>query len=516
MRPVAVVPDEAPVTDAGRRPRPEAPPQDRGNQAGVPCTMRAIEILLRFLPLLLSFRRDQRRWLVFGRRSVRSAAFHQRRAERMVVLLAALGPTFVKLAQLFAGRADIIPEPYVGALGTLTDRVPGVSPDRIRASLIESYGAPPESVFEWFDVEPLAAASLGQVHRARVDGREVVVKVLRPGVERLVASDLRAARRILDLVAPRLNPPHVAGLRTVLDEFEIRVADEMDFRQEAQYARQVRRNFERSPNIRVPEVLDAYTRQRALVLEFIDGRRVDQLGDWITTGRVRADDVLRSVMELYVQMMLVDGLFHADPHPGNVFVDTAGRLTLLDFGMVVSVPVETRRLLVRTVFAAIKSDVEQVVDGFYGLGLIEPGADRATIVALAAQLIELANERTTAPERLERLSRLADEVMATLYDFPVLLPGNMVYFARTAALIEGLGVRYDARFNAIRFATPIVLRQRREILASLGEMPGSDRDVATAIGATLGALVAIVRRAGRDAVTTLASQLLPVLTEKSR
>jgi predicted unusual protein kinase regulating ubiquinone biosynthesis (AarF/ABC1/UbiB family) len=106
--------------------------------------------------------------------------------------------------------------------------------------------------------------------------------------------------------------------------------------------------------------------------------------------------------------------------------------------------------------------------------------------------------------------------MATLYDFPVLLPGDMVYFARTAALIEGLGVRYDARFNAIRFATPIVLRLRREILSSLGEPLGGERDVATAIGATLGSLVAIARRAGRDVVTTVAAQLIPVLTSRAR
>jgi predicted unusual protein kinase regulating ubiquinone biosynthesis (AarF/ABC1/UbiB family) len=478
--------------------------------------MRAFQILLRLLPVLISFRRDQRRWLIAGSRVERTPAFHATRAERLVATLASLGPTFVKLAQLFAGRADIIPEPYVSAIGTLTDRVPGVPQDRIRASLIESYGAPPETVFEFFDVQPLAAASLGQVHRARVDGREVVVKILRPGVEQLVAGDIRAARRILEWLAPRLNPPHVSGLRTVLDEFEKRVGDEMDFRQEARYAQQVRANFAGNPNIRVPEVIDAYTRQRALVLEYIDGRRVDQLGDWITTGRVQADDVLRSVMELYVQMMMVDGLFHADPHPGNVFVDTEGRLTLLDFGMVVEVPVETRRTLVRTVFASIRGDVESTVDGFYALGLIEPGADRATIVTLAAQLITLANERTTATERLERLSRLADDVMATLYDFPVLLPGDMVYFARTAALIEGLGVRYDARFNAIRFATPIVLRLRREILASLGEPLGGQPDVATAIGATLGSLVAIAKRASREVVTTLAANLIPALSSRSR
>ncbi len=483
---------------------------------GVSSSMRVIQILFRCLPLLLSFRRDLKRWLFFGAKTPRTPAFHAMRAERMVGTLASLGPTFVKLAQLFAGRADIIPEPYVSAIGTLTDRVPTVPADRIRASLIDSYGAPPETVFEEFDVIPLAAASLGQVHRARVDGRDVVVKVLRPGVEKLVAGDIKAARQILEFLAPRLNPPHVQGLRTVLIEFEKRVADEMDFRQEARCAQAVRKNFAANPSIRIPEVLDAYTRQRALVLEFIDGRRVDQLGDWITTGRVKPDDVLRSVMELYVKMMMIDGLFHADPHPGNVFVDTQGRVTLLDFGMVVEVPVHTRRTLVQTVFASIRGDVEAVVDGFYALGLIEPNADRASIVTLAGQLIALASERTTATERMDRLAKLADEVMATLYDFPVLLPGDMVYFARTAALIEGLGVRYDSRFNSISFATPIVLRLRREILASLGDQLGAERDVATVIGATLGSLVAIARRAGRDVVTTLASQLIPALTAPAK
>jgi predicted unusual protein kinase regulating ubiquinone biosynthesis (AarF/ABC1/UbiB family) len=159
---------------------------------------------------------------------------------------------------------------------------------------------------------------------------------------------------------------------------------------------------------------------------------------------------------------------------------------LLDFGMVVEVPTETRRQLVRTVFAAISKDVPGVVDGFYGLGLIEPGASREVIHALASQLIALASARTTAQERIEHVTRLADEVVGTLYDFPVQLPPDMVYFARTAALIEGLGVRYDPRFNPVAFATPIALRFRGPILRSLGEGIRIPTDFPGAVGAVAG------------------------------
>ncbi len=438
------------------------------------------------MPLLLSFARDRRRWLVGGQGALRSPAFHVARAERLAATIARIGPTFVKLTQLFAGRADLIPSPYVEAISTLTDRVPPVEWPAIQAVLRASYGRAPEELFDTIDPMPLAAASLGQVHRATVGGRDVVIKVLRPGVEATIAADLRIARWVLRQVAPRLRPPHVTGLGSVLDEFERRVAEEMDFRQEARFATTIRGNFAHNPSVRVPEVFAELTRQRTLVLEYIEGKRIDRLDGAVTTGRLAPEQALRTVMELYVQMMLVDGLFHADPHPGNILVDESGRVVLLDFGMVVEVPPATRRALVGTVFSAIAKDVDGVVDGFHDLGLIEEGASRELIATLARELITLAGMRTTAEERIGRVTRLADEVVETLYDFPVQLPPAMVYFARTAALIEGLGVRYDPRFNAVDFATPIALRFRGSILRSLGESVRIPTDVPGAIGAMAG------------------------------
>ena len=458
--------------------------------------MRALVILRHLLPLILSALRDRRRWLVAGGPVARTPDFHRNRAARLVASFAALGPSFVKLAQLFAGRADLLPEPYLSAITALVDRVPPVPVDDVERVILESYGRPASELFEWFDRTPLAAASLGQVHRARHGGQEVVIKVLRPGVETLVASDIRVALRLLTLVERRISNPHLRTLRTAVEQFALHIHEEMDFRHEAENAEAVRANFAGNRNVAVPRIVPELVRQRTLVMEYMEGTRIDALDASIAAGRMDPGAVVRRVIELYMQMMLVDGLFHADPHPGNLLVARDGTLVLLDFGMVVRVAVETRRSLVSTAFAGIRRDVEGVVDGFHALGLVAPGAERARIRALVELLFSVADSRSAA---VERAQLLADEVMANLYDFPVELPGEMVYFARTAALIEGVGIRYDPRFNAALFATPVALRMRSRIVASLG-MGGvaPTDDLPALLGGALGAVALIVARAGRE------------------
>ena len=236
--------------------------------------------------------------------------------------------------------------------------------------------------------------------------------------------------------------------------------------------------------------------QRALVLEYCPGRRVDRLEEWVAEGRVKPDRLVRDVMELYATMMLVHGLFHADPHPGNMHVAADGRIILLDFGMVVRVPIELRRELVAAIFAAIRRDPDALAESFHRLGLVTTNADPAMIRGLAAMLLAIADRRTTTRERVELL---ANEVMAELYDWPIVLPSQLVYFARTASLIEGLGNHYDSHFNALAFATPIALRLRGPILDSL--YPEGSRptiDPARAFGAALGAVARIVKQASSD------------------
>lgn len=463
--------------------------------------MRTLLVLSRVLPFILSFRRDVRRWIVIGRPAKRSKAFHARRAERLVATIAVLGPSFVKIAQVFAGRADLLPEPYLSAVSTLTDRVPPVPVEQIEGVVQEAYGCSVNEIFTDWSRVPLASASLGQVHRARYLDVDVVVKVLRPRIERTVESDVRASALILRWAERFFPNPHVLGLRAILGEFARRIGDEMDFRKEGEYAERIRTNFAFNPKVSVPIVFAELTRQRVIVLEYMAGTRIDALAPLIASGEVDTGYLVRTVMELYVQMMLVDGFFHADPHPGNLLWGDDGRVVLLDFGLVVDVPQSTRLALVRTVFAAIKKDANAVVDGFYGLGIVQRDVDRRVIVRLVETLLGIAFERTTAQERIAFVERelLTDQVLETLYDFPVTLPPDMVYFARTAALIEGLGARYDARFNALLVVAPIALKMRHEILSSLGEIDRAEsHDPVQALSGFLRAAGGIVSRAARE------------------
>ena len=469
--------------------------------------MRTLVIVVRLLPFVLSFARDLRRWLVAGRPLPRTAEFHARRARRLAAAVAQLGPTFVKLAQVFASRADIIPEPYLSALGQLVDQVPPVPFAAVRRQIVSSYGRAPGELWDDFDPVPLAAASLGQVHRATHRGRAVVVKVLRPGVARLVAADVRAAERILTAVARRWPTRQVRSVQTVVAEFAVRTAEELDFRQEAAFAREVRANVAGRADVIVPEVIDEFTRERVLVLEFIEGRRIDRLDDWIASGRIHPRRLVQAVMELYLQMMLVDGLFHADPHPGNLLVTSDGRLVVLDFGMVVRVPRQLRIDLVETVFATIRRDVAAIVEGFDRLGALEPGASREEVASVVRTLLDLSNLRMTTSERIEHVL-LSENVMQQLYTAPLVLPSHLVYFARTASLIEGLGTRYDPYFNPVTFATPVVLRLRRRITASLRGVDAPPQDWVASIGSLVGDVAVVVHRAGREIASLVGSRVL--------
>jgi predicted unusual protein kinase regulating ubiquinone biosynthesis (AarF/ABC1/UbiB family) len=475
--------------------------------------MRTFLLLFRLLPFALSFARDRRRLLFWGPPARRTEAFHRVRAERLARMIPTLGPTFVKIGQVLSARPDVVPEPYLSELSTLTDRVPTVPFAQIEHELTAAYGAPVDEVFEAFQREPLAAGSLGQVYRARYRGEDVVVKVLRPGVEPVVEHDVLFVRRVLRFVERWWSHPQLRGLHVVIDEFERRIADEMDFRKEAAYARAIGQKFASNPRVVVPRVIDGMTHRRAMVMEFVEGTRVDRIDPLVALGVVDAERVVDEVVEAYIQMMLVDGLFHADPHPGNLLVRADGALVLLDFGMVIEVDPQMRHHLVHTALAAVRGDTDKVVDGFFKLGIVAPETDREIIRRLVALLLEM-TER--GAEIGEIQGALADEVMRLLYDWPVVLTGEMTYFGRAVALIEGLGAHHIPSFNPVRYVRPLLMKHRMAVLRALGPTDDETQDLAFALGLLTREVSRVVGNAARELVGVLATRIPSVFGAFSR
>jgi predicted unusual protein kinase regulating ubiquinone biosynthesis (AarF/ABC1/UbiB family) len=459
--------------------------------------MRALVVFGRLFPFVLAFLRDRRRFILFGRPLRRSEDRHRRRAERLTRTVADLGPAFIKLAQVFAARADILPEPYLSAIGTLTDQVPPLPPGVAETVIRSELGGDAGAVFDRFDAEPLAAASLGQVHRAAYQGREVVVKVLRPAVEEVVRRDLDVSFRIL-FVLNVLFPGHqVRAITAIVSEFSKRIADELDFREEARNAATLKRNFAADPRVVVPEVVPELVRRRVLVLEYVEGTRIDRLQQRLAAGEVRLDVLMATLAEMYIKMMLEDGVFHADPHAGNLLVDPQGRLVLLDFGMVLQVERETRRRLVEAVLAAARQDVDGVINAFYELGILDPDVDRGTVRDAARSLMAITIRDDVSSRQIQQL---VEQVLQTFYEWPLMLPSNLVYFGRAAVLVEGIGLRYDPDFNAIAVTRPVVARSAGRLIQGVLEQDPRSRitDWTQEALTTVRTLRDLVRRVERD------------------
>jgi predicted unusual protein kinase regulating ubiquinone biosynthesis (AarF/ABC1/UbiB family) len=306
-------------------------------------------------------------------------------AEELCVDLEQRGPTFVKLGQLLSTRADLLPAPYLAALSTLQDRCEPVPSADIVAVVEAEFGAPIGTVFAEFDPEPLASASLGQVHRARLaDGRPVAVKVQRPDIADRIAEDLDAIAEIAALADRHTETGKAFGFAPMVEAFRLSMLGELDYLREAANLELLARNLAGFERIVVPRPVRERSTPRVLTMDLVAGRRLSE-APRVENGSALAEALIGA----YLKQIVEDGFFHADPHPGNVWITDDGRLALLDLGMVARLAPKTRDLLLRLLVAISDNDGASAATAAIGLG--DPRDDRpfdeATFVSRVSALV---------------------------------------------------------------------------------------------------------------------------------
>ena len=365
-----------------------------------------------------------------------------------------LGPTFIKLGQVLSLRADLLPPDFVRELALLQDRVPGGTFEQARSVMEAELGQPVQRLFARVDPVPLASASLGEVYAATLPGGQpVVVKVLRAGVERQVATDLEILRDLARVARHRLPSLPVDPVAWV-DEFARILRREMDLRQEALHLQRFRRNFRGDTRIHLPRLYPRLSGTRVLTMERLWGVRVDDV-ETLERWGVDRRRLARLGARMFLKMVLVDRFFHGDPHPGNLLVDPTGRLVLLDFGMAGALSPEMTAGLVSTFVAVARQDASGAVRGMARMGIVPPSADRER---LRRDLQELIDHHYNRPLSEVPLRQLVEDAMELVRRHRLALPAELLMLSRALVLLDGLGRQLDPSFNPLEVALPFARR----------------------------------------------------------
>lgn len=385
--------------------------------------------------------------------------------ERLRLVLEELGPAFIKLGQVLSTRGDLVGEPYLRELEKLQDEVSSVATRDIVRCIEEELGRTVDETFAWFENEPLAAASIAQVHRAALpSGEQVVVKVLRPGVRDAITIDLAILRELAALAERRTFWGRAYGLEAIAEEFAAEMAEETDLRAEGRHTEIIRRNLEHDARIVVPKVFWDYTTAGVLTLEYLPGAK---LRDLAALQRMRADriNLARVVADTVLQQMLLDGVFHADPHPGNLLVQPDGRVGFLDFGIVGHLTREMRDNLGRMLLALIRKDADQVVRAVMSMGVVP--AD-TTGAFLRRDVERLQHKYYEVPLSQVSVSEALRDLMNAARRNHIRLPGEIALVIKALVTLDGVVQILDPTVSIVDIARPLGMRLVAERYSASG------------------------------------------------
>lgn len=367
-------------------------------------------------------------------------------AVRFRMVLEELGPTFIKLGQVLSTRPDILPPQFIEELEKLQADVPSAPFAQIKAEIERELGASLAELFAEVDEEPLATASIGQVHRARLHGgQEVVIKVQRPGVAGVIKTDTEIMTGLARLVEDRV--PSFSPVELV-DEFRRAMQRELDYTREGQNIDRFRRNFVDRPEVQIPQVHWSHSSQRVLTMEYIEGKKLNEFA--ATASKEVRSRLAEQGARAFMQQVLVDGFFHGDFYPGNILVKPDGSLALLDFGMVGRLGEETMDAIAGLFLAVVDRDEEQMMRSLQRLRVV----DEREIPGLREEIGELVDRNYGKSLEEIRVAEIIQDILDLTRRYGLNLPSNFVMLVKGLITLEGVGRFLDPKFNVVEIAQP--------------------------------------------------------------
>lgn len=435
----------------------ESPPDRQPSGLGVRmrALWRALVVAWQFVPFLWAWARDRKRFLVVGRSRAVTSDQRMQRARRLKATFLELGPAFIKLGQMLSTRPDALPAEYIEVLSELQDKVPPAPWNRIEPLLESELGGPVDERFDSFDTDPISGASLGQVYEAHVDGERVAVKVLRPGIRERVESDLRVLETLTPVLARGAEPAQAYTLENLSGEFAATIREEMDYAHEARMLREIGESFADRDDVAIPAVVTSHSTDRVVTMTYLDGVKIDDV-ERIDGMGVDREALVQRLEEVYIQMIVEDGRFHADPHPGNLAVQDDGTLVFYDFGMTGRLGPRTREQLMEFYVGLATDDVDRVMDAFVAMGALDPAANREVMAEAFEIVIEQFRGEDISDYRVEQL---VGQFETQLYEFPMRLPQNLALVVRVTTVLEGVCRTLDPEFDFIEIITDYVMEQ---------------------------------------------------------